>query len=59
MKKIVPGEKSSAGLKNIPHIDGELCSDGKKIANGFNKFFASSRLSVVFLLEKEASTKID
>jgi len=41
MKKIIPGNKSSGGSKNI-NIDGVLCSeasDGKKIANGFNNFF--------------------
>lgn len=59
--KIIPGEKSSAGFKNI-HIDGELCSDGKKIVNGFNKFslqplYALSRLSVVLLLKKEGLIK--
>ena len=35
MKKIIPGNKSSGGSKNI-NIDGVLCSeasDGKKIAN--------------------------
>ena len=44
MKKIIPGNKSSGGSKNI-NIDGVLCSeasDGKKIANGFNNFFASA-----------------
>ena len=43
-KKIIPGNKSSSGSKNI-NIDGVLCSeasDGKKIANGFNNFFASA-----------------
>ena len=59
--KIIPGETSSAGFKNI-HIDGELCSDGKKIANGFNIFslqplYALSRLSVVLLLKKEGLIK--
>ena len=42
--KIIPGNKSSGGSKNI-NIDGVLCSeasDGKKIANGFNNFFASA-----------------
>ena len=44
MKKIIPGNKSSGGSKNI-NIDGVLCSeasDGKKIANDFNNFFASA-----------------
>ena len=44
MKKIIPGKESSGGSKNIK-IDGVLCSeasDGKKIANGFNMFFASA-----------------
>ena len=43
-KKIIPGNKSSGGSKNI-NIDGVLCSeasDGKKIANGFDNFFASA-----------------
>ena len=65
MKKIIPGNKSSGGSKNI-NIDGVLCSEashGKKIANDFNKFFPSalyalSGLSVVFLLKKEALIKI-
>ena len=65
MKKIIPGNKRSGGSKNI-NIDGVLCSEashGKKIANDFNKFFASalyalSGLSVVFLLKKEALIKI-
>ena len=62
MKKIIPRNKSSGGSKNI-NIDGVLCSeasDGKKIANGFNNFFASAfvrGLSVVFLLKKEALIK--
>lgn len=62
-KKSIPGEKSSAGFKNI-EIDGELSSDGKKIANAFNKFFASAAArfkqalgSVSFFLEKEALIK--
>ena len=41
MKKIIPGNKSSGGSKNI-NIDGVLCSEashGKKIANDF---FASA-----------------
>ena len=44
MKKIIPGNKSSGGSKNV-NIDGVLCSDvsdRKKIANGFNNFFASA-----------------
>ena len=44
MKKIIPGNKSSGGSKNI-NIDGVLCSEashGKKIANDFNNFFASA-----------------
>ena len=44
MKKIIPGNKRSGGSKNI-NIDGVLCSeasDGKKIANDFNNFFASA-----------------
>ena len=62
MKKIIPRNKSSGGSKNINIYD-VLCSEarhGKKIANGFNNFFASaavSGLSVVFLLEKEALIK--
>ena len=64
MKKIISGNKSSGGSKNI-NIDGVLCSeasDEKKIANGFNNFFGSalydlSGLSVVFLLKKEALIK--
>ena len=62
MKKIIPRNKSSGGSKNINIYD-VLCSEarrGKKIANGFNNFFASaavSGLSVVFLLKKEALIK--
>ena len=44
MKRIIPGNKSSGGSKNI-NIDGVLCSEashGKKIANDFNNFFASA-----------------
>ena len=44
MKKIIPGNKSSGGSKNI-NIDGVLCSEashGQKIANDFNSFFASA-----------------
>ena len=44
MKKIISGNKSSGGSKNI-NIDGVLCSeasDKKKIANGFNNFFGSA-----------------
>lgn len=38
MKKIIFGEKSFVSFKNI-YIDGKFCSYGKKIVNGFNKFF--------------------
>ena len=44
MKKIIPGNKSFGGSKNV-NIDGVLCSEashGKKTANDFNKFFASA-----------------
>lgn len=37
VKKILPGE-SEAALSSI-NIDGDICTDNKKIANGFNKFF--------------------
>ena len=64
MKKIIPGNKSSGGSKNI-NIDGVLCSEashGRKIANDFNNFslqplYALSGLSVVILLKKEALIK--
>ena len=45
MKKIISGNKSSGGSKNI-NIDGVLCSEashGKKIANDFKNFFRLSR----------------
>ena len=61
MKKIIPGNKSSGGSKNV-NIDGLLCSeasDRKKIANGFNNSFASAAVrlkralgSVSFLKKK-------
>ena len=61
MKKIIPRNKSSGGSKNI-NIDGVLCSEashGKKIAYGFNNFFASAAVrlkralgSVSFLKKK-------
>ena len=61
MKKIIPANKSSGGSKNV-NIDGVLCSeasDRKKIANGFNNFFASAAVrlkralgSVSFLKKK-------
>ena len=44
MKKIISRNKSSGVSKNT-NIDSVLCSeasDGKKIANGFNNFFASA-----------------
>ena len=41
MKTILPGEKSTAKTKNIS-IDGQLCSDEKKIADSFNCFFTSA-----------------
>ena len=61
MKKIIPGNKSSGGSKNI-NIDGVLCSEashGKKIANDF---FASAAVRLKWALgsvslKKEALIK--
>ena len=59
MKKIIPGKKSSDCSKNI-RIDGELCSDGRRklltvsTNSSFLPLYASSMLSVVYVLEKEA-----
>ena len=36
VKKILPGESKSASLSM--KIDGDVCADKKKIADGFNKF---------------------
>lgn len=41
IKQILPGEKKSSTSKSI-NVDGELCSDDKKIANGFNLFFTTA-----------------
>ena len=67
MKKIIPGNKSSGGSKNV-NIDGLLCSeasDRKKIANGFNNSFASAAVrlkralgSVSFFLKKALIKKL-
>ena len=40
VKKILPGESKSASLSM--KIDGDVCADKKKIADGFNKFFTGA-----------------
>ena len=55
MKKMIPGNKSSGGSKNI-NIEGVLCSE----ASVERKLLMVSRiflLAVVFLLKKEALIK--